>query len=361
MDPTRSHRRRWVVAGAAGVVLAGTLGWAASAGAAGSDPTAEELLAALDQPTEESLTGITVTRADLGLPEIPVELLDLPAPFPVDSGVMAAQVWVDGPELQRATVLADPAATAPLAVADTELTAVRNGAAGWLWSAEDATATAFSATPGPTATATPGDLARSFVQTLGPDTGLAVAASDPVAGRPAVALLLTPNNPDTLISRITVTMDAQTNVPLRVQVGSVLTKTPALESEFLSIDYGTPESGVFEFSPPIGATVTDEGGRTESGNGAAIVGDGWSKVAVGPLALPSATDLDSAGGRSQESAQEAYAALISSYLALPTVSGEWGSGRLIEGTLFSAILTDDGRYAIGPVNPTTVEAALNQS
>ncbi len=49
------------------------------------------------------------------------------------------------------------------------------------------------------------------------------------------------------------------------------------------------------------------------------------------------------------------AALLES---LPRVSGEWGTGRVLSGTLVSAILTDDGRVAIGAVTPETLGAAL---
>ena len=44
--------------------------------------------------------------------------------------------------------------------------------------------------------------------------------------------------------------------------------------------------------------------------------------------------------------------------ALPKVSGAWGSGRVLEGTLFSLVLTDNGRVAIGAVAPDALYAAL---
>jgi len=43
---------------------------------------------------------------------------------------------------------------------------------------------------------------------------------------------------------------------------------------------------------------------------------------------------------------------------LPKVSGSWGSGRLLRGTLFSALLTDDGRIAVGAVAPARLYSAL---
>jgi hypothetical protein len=42
------------------------------------------------------------------------------------------------------------------------------------------------------------------------------------------------------------------------------------------------------------------------------------------------------------------------------VSGSWGSGRLLAGTAFTAVFTDDGRLAIGSVAPDLVYAALEK-
>jgi hypothetical protein len=44
--------------------------------------------------------------------------------------------------------------------------------------------------------------------------------------------------------------------------------------------------------------------------------------------------------------------------SLPQVTGEWGSGRLMEGNAFSAVLTDDGRLAVGAVQPDLLYKAL---
>ena len=47
--------------------------------------------------------------------------------------------------------------------------------------------------------------------------------------------------------------------------------------------------------------------------------------------------------------------------SIPEVSGTWGKGRVIDGTLFSAVLTDDGRVAVGAVAPDALFAALKAS
>ena len=47
--------------------------------------------------------------------------------------------------------------------------------------------------------------------------------------------------------------------------------------------------------------------------------------------------------------------------AVPKVTGDWGSGRVIDGTLFTAVITDDGRVAVGAVAPDLLYAALKAS
>jgi len=56
-----------------------------------------------------------------------------------------------------------------------------------------------------------------------------------------------------------------------------------------------------------------------------------------------------------ESAPESMAAAVR---ALPEVSGSWGTGHLLHGTLFSVLVTDDGHVAAGAVAPERLYAAL---
>ena len=74
-----------------------------------------------------------------------------------------------------------------------------------------------------------------------------------------------------------------------------------------------------------------------------VVGSGWTTVAV--ASVPSGSLSGSATVRQV-------------LKVLPKVSGTWGSGRLLRGTLFSAVLTDDGRVAIGAVAPDRLYTAL---
>lgn len=350
----------------------GAIGWAASAGAVDPRPTAEELLIAAQQPTVTDLTGTTRTRVDLGLPASFEGLIDLPAPLNAASGEVAAQVWVDGPDRQRITALADASATASAAVADTQLSAVRDGDTVVVWSAEDATATTYTAAPDAPAKAeaptpgTPAEVARDVLAALGEDADVTVTDSPPIAGRDTVALVVDPRDSATLVSQVTITFDRETNVVLGVQVGSTRLPGPAVDTAFTSVSYGEVNSDVFAFTPPAGATVVDKTVGRDSDSQKPepeVVGDGWSAVAVGEVQMPGAPgqalSLDAMGGLDDEQRSTAMQAL-GAYLSLPTVSGTWGSGRVLTGTLFSAIITDDGRYAVGAVDVATLGAALAQ-
>ena len=74
------------------------------------------------------------------------------------------------------------------------------------------------------------------------------------------------------------------------------------------------------------------------------MGSGWSTVAVAK-----ASDEQGPSGSPE----------LEGFLGqLKPVSGDWGSGRLLAGTAFSAVLTDDGRIAFGAVKPDKLYQAL---
>jgi len=89
--------------------------------------------------------------------------------------------------------------------------------------------------------------------------------------------------------------------------------------------------------------------RHSQGETRIVVGEGWTSV----LVLPSAAEMH-AGSPSGEGSDQ-WAAMLQ---VLPRIEGSWGTGRVLDGTLFSAILADDGRVAVGAVTPELLEAAL---
>jgi hypothetical protein len=119
---------------------------------------------------------------------------------------------------------------------------------------------------------------------------------------------------------------------------------------FQQVSFTVPDDEQFAFNPPPGTKVTtstpdeiekERDDRVPAQKPAAgevaptVVGKGWTSVMVAKL--PS-------GG----SAESAVAGVLDS---LPKVSGSWGSGRLLSGALFSALVTDDGRVLVGAVAP----------
>ena len=63
-------------------------------------------------------------------------------------------------------------------------------------------------------------------------------------------------------------------------------------------------------------------------------------------------------GSGHRGSQDAAGTALALLAALPQESGAWGTGRVLRGTLVSAILTDDGRIAVGAVDSEVLGAAL---
>jgi hypothetical protein len=182
-----------------------------------------------------------------------------------------------------------------------------------------------------------------------------------VAGRPAYELVLDPNDDATLITQVRLAIDGDTKMPLRVQVFGAESEV-VFEVGYDSVSFTRPDDREFEFNPPPGTEVTE--GETinpprtpnkkareqvreeakEAQDQVKIVGSGWSTVAVGK-----ASDGTAPSGSPE----------LEGFLSqLEPVSGDWGSGRLLKGTAFSVVLTDDGRIAFGAVRPEKLYEAL---
>ncbi len=379
---------RWAVPAGAAALLVGGAALAPMAATAdsGLEPrTAQELLVALAQPTATAVSGTVVTSADLGLPDLPMGMMPSSGALALASGENTLRAWTDGPERQRLALIERSA----------ETTVVRNGREAWVWSSADATADRYilaehdgssagttldgsGLPPGVELPSTPQEAAAMALDAIDPSTEVTTSGVGTVAGRAAYELALTPRDPATLVARVTLSMDAETNVPLRVRVYSTRIPDPAFEVGFTSVDYATPDPSLFEFTPPPGATVTEHAapdaaalpeadGVTSgmpAGDEPTVVGAGWSTVVIADLPADSLADLAEEGMRSERrdegpmgGGNQAGTALAL-IEALPAESGAWGSGRVLRGTLFSVILTDDGRVAVGSVSPEALGAAL---
>jgi hypothetical protein len=368
----RSRALRWSVpallAGGVAVAATGVL----NAGASPPLPprTAAQLLADLQRADVPGMSGTVVQNADLGLPEIPSN-----GPGSGPSGSTAAQLtslltgshtlrlWVSGPDKERVALLSN--------LGETDV--IHNGRDVWLWDSSTNRASHLVLPAGETAARKRGQELPAEVGGLTPDQAAAraLAAIDPstavstdgtasVAGRSAYELVLRPKDARSLVGQIRLAIDAQTHIPLRVQVfGRTTGAKPGLEVGFTRISFDRPGAEHFVFhQPPGGHTDTRvlAGGGDLSGSvlglpdqaaahaGAHIIGTGWTAVAV-----QDGVFIDGGGAGSGPLGPLAQ--------RLPRVSGSWGSGRLLTGKLFSALFTDDGRVLAGAVSPDLLYAA----
>jgi outer membrane lipoprotein-sorting protein len=380
-----------VPVGTATVLVAGAA--LAPVGAVADSPlperTAQELLVALQEAEPTALSGTVAIETDLGLPALPMGVMPNNGPMGLVDGPSTVRVWTDGGNRARLALIDQSA----------ETTVISTGSEVWVWSSAEATAQrlvlpetdelSLPALPdkdlpdGIELPSTPAQAAELALEAIEPTTEVSTSGAANVAGRDTYELILSPRDATTLIDRIVIATDAETNVVLRVQVYATSGSEPAIEVGFTSVDFGMPDEDLFEFTPPEGATVserevptltsdqlaelTDEaqGRQANQGKGTkpTVVGEGWSAVVVAELPTDALADLaesgqpGSAGGPPWAGTDPTTMALAL-LEALPETSGAWGSGRALAGTLFSAIVTDDGRIAIGAVPPETLGAAL---
>ncbi|MBQ1073532.1 hypothetical protein KBX06_10215 [Micromonospora sp. C31] len=317
--------------------------------------TAAQLLVDLQTARLEGLSGTVVQRADLGLPPL-AGLVAGDGLTGLLTGTHTLRVWHSGPDRQR------------VALVDTlgEHDVIRNGRDVWTWSSRSNTATHRTLPEGTGAEApqlpvTPGEAADRALAAIGPSTEVSVGRSATVAGRSAYELVLAPRDAASLVHQVRIAIDARQHVPLRFEVFADGSDKPAFEMAFTQVSYARPDAGQFAFNPPPGVKVTEEtaGGRPADAPGkrhadgarpeVRTVGESWATVVVARLdGAGTPADRPASPGRAANGPTGDPAALLG---ALPKVSGDWGSGRLLTGKLFSALLTDDGRLIAGAVTP----------
>jgi outer membrane lipoprotein-sorting protein len=359
MEPKRKAIAAALVGTALGAAGLVAIALPASAGDVPTLPaiSAEDLVQSTLAAKAPAFDGTVQVDDNLGLPSIAT---GGDSPLNFDS----ATVYNDGKGDNRLS----------LAKGNAQETFVHDGSTLWSYSSRDNTATRYTEPAGREAEpqgvtgdngklSDPATAATGILAKIRQSSTVTVEGTARVAGRPAYELVLTPKPTErTLLREVRVAIDSQTRLPLRLAVLGNGSSTPALQIAFSRIEFTAQPDSLFHFSPPQGAKVTEAAPDPQAGKDAAqaladtrLVGDGWDTVLVGkvPADLLSPRQPASEDGKSFDPRQ-----LIDRF-GKP-VSGAWGSGHEFGISVGTAVLTDDGRFAIGAVPDQVLFAALAQ-
>ena len=377
---------RWMPAVAvpaviAAAVLSGSL--PASAGDPLPDKTPQQVLLLVAGHDAASLSGTLEQSSEIGLPELPKSGPGAGSPetawLELLTGPHTARVYLDGPGKARVQIM-DPMA---------ERNAVRNGDELWFYNSRDNTA-AHAQLPAdaadrhashPGTMQTPGDLADKLLAKLDASTEVTVGPDVQVAGRAAYNLVLTPKSDVTLVDSIAIAVDGESGLPLGVELRARGQSEPAFSVAFTSLKLEAPDSSIFNFTPPPGATVKEIPLRDHKAGAAAppsdatkakaakrptVTGTGWESVLefpAGAIALPDqkqprkgAPDAATTNPLRPEpsltggSPSGAAALLEQAAVAVP-------GGRLVSTSLVNVLILDDGRIFAGSVPLERLQAA----
>lgn len=361
--------RRWLVPAAAVAVIGA--GAAVGPSVAGASPdlpgiTAQQLLANVQRAKVDGLSGTVTVSSDLGLPALPdgmgprqSQLTDLLG------GDHTVRVAYAAPDKARVSVLDNMS----------ERVLVTDGTTAWAYDSHSHTATKKTLTPHkqrstttrPETAQDPQTLAKQFLDAIDPSTQVTVSGTRSVAGQDAYLLTLTPKTDRTTVGSVTIAVDAKNWMPLRTTVMPRSGGSPAIDVGFTDVSFATPAASTFAFTPPPGTKVNqgsdqgkDQGNvtappnrpvpkpnatrppqRSLGGTPPTVIGTGWDAVAVTHFNA----DTTSNGMLRQLLAKA------------PSVSGSWGTGKVVSSRMVTALVTDDGRLMIGLVPQSVLEQA----
>lgn len=369
--PTRPWLR-WLVPLAALIVVITTGLVAGNASADEKLPprSAEQLLVDLQQAKIDGFSGTVEQSADLGIPALPG----------VSERGSEFSSLISGKHTLRVAYAAPDSAKVSLLGELSESSVIKHGKDVWTWSSKENAVThttvdehSDSGAPNDLpadAPKSPQEAAQRILTAVGDSTDVSVATDTTVAGRAAYELVLRPKDSRSLISSVRIAIDGTEHVATRVQVYAGERPAPVASIGFSEVDFSVPLVSTFEFTPPKGAEVTeiapkshdksddsDKSGskRKKDKSEPTVVGEGWTSVVVAKLPDQAKSSGSTSGNQSRDQGEAELQAYLNQ---LPKVSGSWGSGRLLAGTAFSLVITDDGRVAVGAVSPDLLYAAL---
>jgi outer membrane lipoprotein-sorting protein len=382
-------KRKNVALGATAGAAVGVLGLTmltlpAGAGAAPALPEVapEQLVESVMRASPPALSGTVEVDNALGLPMIPGagEASELLA-----NGTSEFKVWADGQGRHRVSV---PSTNG-------ELTIVDDGSTVWKWDSGEQKVTRTTErtkeaghgqapnhgqgpdhgqAPNNGEPADPAAASRQIIDKLRQSSDVKVDGTASVAGRDAYELVLTPKPTErTVLREVRVAVDAEKRIPLELSVLTNGSDDPALQIGFSSLDLTAPDPGMFQFTPPAGAKVEDGKAENDKAEHAQqrpehkqgehkqgepkVVGDGWDTVVVAQLPQ----QQDRQGDQDRQDAQGGQDMRQMAERIGKPISGPWGNGWVIGTSAGNALLTSDGRIAVGAVPEQVLIAALGEA
>lgn len=381
-DPGPGRRRaaRYVVPVTVMGVAAATIGLVPAIASSGDpdlpDITAAQLIEKIAKSDVEQLSGTVKVTTDLGLPDLgglessltsgalgqggdgssadpSAKLTELA------SGTHTLRVAADGPERQKLSLLDG----------SEEYSLIHNGKN--VWGYDSKSDEVFHGTVDEPAgergehqpPATPKDFAEEALKSVDDTTSVTVDGTAQVAGRDAYKLVVEPRQSGSTVGAISIAVDHETGVPLKFTLTPASGGAAVVDVGFTKVSFTRPAASTFDFTPPKGAKVTEEGAvekeaerhagkdsgwpgkapKSEEGlgkglDGMKVLGEGWNSVATfdtGGPGLPAGgtgSDLDGFLGSLGD-----------------RVKGDFGTGTVFSTRLVNALITEDGTVYVGAV------------
>lgn len=384
--------------------------------------SAQELIEKIAASDVQQLSGTVKISTDLGLPDLgglesgllsggglgggsdgsgsaadpSAKLLELA------SGTHTVRVAADGPDKQKLSLLEKAA----------EYSVIHNGDE--VWAYDSASNEAYHATapesegsdggtgkgeskgedkdrvlPGDDVPATPKEFAEEALKAVDDTTSVTVDGTAQVAGRDAYKLVIKPKASGSTVGAISIAVDSKTGTPLKFTLTPASGGAAVVDAGFVDVDFAKPAASTFDFTPPKGTKVTEEGaGKAEAeaeedsgkgfgkefdedlkgdlkgleghegtvdgleGDGVKVIGEGWNSIATfdsgAEGGMPSAGSSPDAG---------AFGGFLDSFG--DKVSGDFGSGTVFKTRLINALMTDDGKLYVGAVTKDALVKAAN--
>ncbi|WP_406726070.1 DUF2092 domain-containing protein [Streptomyces sp. GD-15H] len=350
--------------------------------------TAAQLIEKIAESDTEQLSGTVKITTDLGLPDLgglesslasgamgrgeggssadpSAKLTELA------SGTHTLRVAVDGPDRQKVSLLENAA----------EYSLIHNGKDVWGYDSEshevyhgtvDESAEDEDREHQPPAM--PKDFAEEVLKSVDDTTSVTVDGTAQVAGRDAYKLVVKPKQSGSTVGVISIAVDHRTGTPLKFTLTPASGGAAVVDVGFTKVSFDRPAASTFDFTPPKGAKVTEEGaleegekGRELTGkpqgapkseedlaeglDGLKMLGEGWNSVATFDTGAEGGLPTGSEGGD------------LGGFLGSlgDQVKGEFGTGTVFSTRLVNALFTEDGKVYAGAVTKDALVKAANEA